>query len=315
VKTDSIFYRLFQTLPDAFFELINHQSSQSNAYEFSSVELKQTAFRIDGLFLPVANALENPIYFLEVQFQKDSELYARFFSEIFLYLRLYAPTQAWRGVVVFARRSMEPTEIEPYRVLLESEQVTRLYLNELGDVGERSLGVGMIKLVVETKKRTPELVQQLVNKARSELTNEIRQQEVFNLIETIVLYKLPNVTRQELVKMFTRDDLRKTRYYQEVRAEAREELQEEVRQAVREELQQEVRQAVREELQQEIRQQEALGLVMRQLLRRFGDLNPQLQERMNQLSIEQLENLAEALLDFSNPADLSAWLNENITDA
>ncbi len=314
MKTDSIFYRLFQTLPDAFFELINHQSSEANAYEFSSVELKQTAFRIDGLFLPVPNAPKQPIYFLEVQFQKDSELYARFFSEIFLYLRVYAPTKAWRGVVVFVRRSMEPNEIEPYRVLLESEQVTRLYLNELGDVGERSLGVGLIKLVVETKKRTPELVRQLVNKARSDLTDEIRQQEVFNLIETIVLYKLPNVTRQELVKMFTRDDLRKTRYYQEVRAEAREELQEEVWQAVREQFQQEIRQAVREELQQEIRQQEALGLVMRLLVRRIGELSPQLQENMNQLSIEQLENLAEALLDFSNQADLSAWLNENTID-
>jgi len=303
VKTDSIFYRLFQTFPDAFFELINRQSSESNAYEFSSVELKQTAFRIDGVFLPVPNVRQRPIYFLEVQFQKDSELYARFFSEIFLYLRLYAPTKAWRGVVVFARRSLEPTEIEAYRVLLESEQVTRLYLNELGDVAERSLGVGIIKLVVETKRRTPELVRQLLGKARSELTNQAIQQEVLDLIETIVLYKLPHLSRQELARMFTRDDLRKTRYYQEVREELQQEIQQQVREEVREELQQEVR--------EEVRQQEALELVRRLLLRRIGELNPQLRERMNQLSVEQLENLAEALLDFSNEADLSAWLDEN----
>jgi len=303
VKTDSIFYRLFQTFPDAFFELINRQSSESNAYEFSSVELKQTAFRIDGVFLPVPNVRQRPIYFLEVQFQKDSELYARFFSEIFLYLRLYAPTKAWRGVVVFARRSLEPTEIEPYRVLLESEQVTRLYLNELGDVAERSLGVGIIKLVVETKRRTPELVRQLLGKARSELTNQAIQQEVLDLIETIVLYKLPHLSRQELARMFTRDDLRKTRYYQEVREELQQEIQQQVREEVREELQQEVR--------EEVRQQEALELVRRLLVRRIGELNPQLRERMNQLSVEQLENLAEALLDFSNEADLSAWLDEN----
>jgi predicted transposase/invertase (TIGR01784 family) len=303
VKTDSIFYRLFQTFPDAFFELINRQSSESNAYEFSSVELKQTAFRIDGVFLPVPNVRQRPIYFLEVQFQKDSELYARFFSEIFLYLRLYAPTKAWRGVVVFARRSLEPTEIEAYRVLLESEQVTRLYLNELGDVAERSLGVGIIKLVVETKRRTPELVRQLLGKARSELTNQAIQQEVLDLIETIVLYKLPHLSRQELARMFTRDDLRKTRYYQEVREELQQEIQQQVREEVREELQQEVR--------EEVRQQEALELVRRLLVRRIGELNPQLRERMNQLSVEQLENLAEALLDFSNEADLSAWLDEN----
>lgn len=311
MKTDSIFYRLFQTFPDAFFELINRQSSESNAYEFSSVELKQTAFRIDGVFLPVPNVRQRLIYFLEVQFQKDSELYARFFSEIFLYLRLYAPTKAWRGVVVFARRSLEPTVIEPYRVLLESEQVTRLYLNELGDVAERSLGVGIIKLVVETKRRTPELVRQLLGKARSELANQAIQQEVLDLIETIVLYKLPHLSPQELARMFTRDDLRKTRYYQEVREEVREELQQEVREEVREEIREEVREELQQEVREEVRQQEAIELVRRLLVRRIGELNLQLRERMNQLSVEQLENLAEALLDFSNEADLSAWLNEN----
>ena len=302
MKTDSIFYRLFQTFPGTFFELINHQASEANAYDFTSVELKQTAFRIDGVFLPVANVREQPIYFLEVQFQKDSELYARFFSEIFLYLRLYAPTKAWRGVVVFAKRSMEPTETEPYRVLLESEQVTCLYLDELGDVTECTLGVGIIKLVVETKKRTLGLVKQLVEKARSELTNEAIQQEVLDLIETIVLYKLPRITRQELAKMFTREDLKKTRYYQEVREEVREEIQQQVRE--------EVQQQVREEVQQQVRQKEA-QLLMRQLVRRIGAVKDQLQEHIYQLSVVQLENLAEALLDFSNESDLVAWLEEN----
>ena len=84
MKTDSIFYRLFQAFPGTFFELINRQASEANAYEFASVELKQTAFRIDGIFLPVPNLHERPIYFLEVQFQKDPEFYSRFFCEIFL---------------------------------------------------------------------------------------------------------------------------------------------------------------------------------------------------------------------------------------
>jgi predicted transposase/invertase (TIGR01784 family) len=307
MKTDSIFYRLFQTFPGTFFELINRQPSEASAYEFASVELKQTAFRIDGVFLPVPNLREHPIYFLEVQFQKDPEFYARFFCEIFLYLRLYAPTKAWRAVVLFPRRSLEPTEVEAYRVLLESSQVTRLYLNELGDAAEQSLGVGIIKLVVETKKRTPVRVRQLVDKARSELTDEAQQRVVLDLIETIVLYKLPLISRQELARMFSLSDLKRTRYYQEVRQEVREELQQEVR----EELQQEVRQEVREELQQEVRQQEALELIRRQLLRRIGAVNPQLQERIEQLSVNQLEDLAEALLDFSNEANLAAWLHEN----
>lgn len=34
---------------------------------------------------------ENPIYFLEVQFQTDGEIYLRLFSEISLYLRQNKP--------------------------------------------------------------------------------------------------------------------------------------------------------------------------------------------------------------------------------
>lgn len=33
-------------------------------------------------------------------------------------------------------------------------------------------------------------------------------------------------------------------------------------------------------------------------------------ERVQGLSIDQVENLGEALLDFSNKADLEAWLNQ-----
>jgi len=195
MKTDSIFYRLFKTFPEAFFELIDQSTTAARAYDFASVELKQTAFRIDGVFLPLPDENKRPIYFLEVQFRKDVELYARLFSELFLYIRLYAPTSAWRAVVIFKTRSMEPTEIEPYRLLIESNQVTRFYLNELRDVSEQSLSLGMMKLVVETKKRPPQLVKNLLDKARAEVTDEAQQRKVLDLMETIVLYKLPSITR------------------------------------------------------------------------------------------------------------------------
>jgi len=83
VKTDSIFYRLFKEIPSIFFELIGNLPQTADAYEFSSVEIKQTAFRIDGVFLPTQGE-ENPIYFVEVQFQTDEEIYLRLFSEVAL---------------------------------------------------------------------------------------------------------------------------------------------------------------------------------------------------------------------------------------
>ncbi len=52
----------FQTFPSIFFELINHPPEEADAYQFSSVEIKQLAFRIDGVFLPTPDALDQPIY-------------------------------------------------------------------------------------------------------------------------------------------------------------------------------------------------------------------------------------------------------------
>ncbi|MBN3873462.1 DUF4351 domain-containing protein [Nostoc sp. JL33] len=51
-------------------------------------------------------------------------------------------------------------------------------------------------------------------------------------------------------------------------------------------------------------------LVIRQLNRRIGEIDTSLIERIQGLSIEQLENLGEALLDFSSVADLETWLNQ-----
>jgi predicted transposase/invertase (TIGR01784 family) len=51
-------------------------------------------------------------------------------------------------------------------------------------------------------------------------------------------------------------------------------------------------------------------LVLRQLTRKLGELPQEMSDRINNLSIEQIENLGEALLDFQEMTDLEAWLNE-----
>jgi len=52
-----------------------------------------------------------------------------------------------------------------------------------------------------------------------------------------------------------------------------------------------------------------LEIIMRLLNRKVGAVTPELEEGIRQLSTTQLEDLAEALLDFSNVGDLVAWLN------
>jgi len=49
-------------------------------------------------------------------------------------------------------------------------------------------------------------------------------------------------------------------------------------------------------------------LIMRQLVRRLGTVEPEIQARICRLPIDQLENLGEAILDFTSASDLTTWL-------
>lgn len=55
--------------------------------------------------------------------------------------------------------------------------------------------------------------------------------------------------------------------------------------------------------------QEALSLVLRLVRRRFHCLNADTEARLGSLALDQLEQLAEALLDFQTPSDLTTWLD------
>lgn len=51
-----------------------------------------------------------------------------------------------------------------------------------------------------------------------------------------------------------------------------------------------------------------LALVLRQLTRRVGSITPEVRSQISALSLTQLEELGEALLDFADAGDLRAWL-------
>lgn len=156
MKTDTLFYYLFQEFPSIFFELIGESASLANDYQFTSIELKQVAFRLDGLFLPPQDKPNLPIYFVEVQFQLDETFYYRLFAEIFFYLYQYKAVSDWRAIVVYPRRSIESAQPVPYQFLLDSDRIHRVYLDELE--AQQSLGVGIVQLVVESNKSCPRAI-------------------------------------------------------------------------------------------------------------------------------------------------------------
>jgi hypothetical protein len=58
------------------------------------------------------------------------------------------------------------------------------------------------------------------------------------------------------------------------------------------------------------RKEGGLALISRQLQRKFGVIEPELQQQLQNLSTTQLEELADVLLDFRNPSDLTNWLQK-----
>ncbi|MEC4895440.1 MAG: DUF4351 domain-containing protein [Oscillatoria sp. PMC 1051.18] len=96
-----------------------------------------------------------------------------------------------------------------------------------------------------------------------------------------------------IAQLFTDDIMRESVIYQRILREGRSEG-----------LQQGLQQGRSEGLQQEAR-----SLVMRLILRRFGTIESELEAQIEQLSLSQLEELAEALLDFTALTDLTNWLD------
>lgn len=77
---------------------------------------------------------------------------------------------------------------------------------------------------------------------------------------------------------------------------------------------QDILQKGRQEGRQEGLLQGEASLIIRLLTRRFGEVEPQLQQQIRSLSISQLGVLGEALLDFTTLTDVAACL-EQIRDS
>lgn len=60
MKTDTLFYR-FQAFPSIFFKLIDQPRQEADTCQFSSVEVEQLAFRIDGVFVQVEDLPESSL--------------------------------------------------------------------------------------------------------------------------------------------------------------------------------------------------------------------------------------------------------------
>jgi predicted transposase YdaD len=60
------------------------------------------------------------------------------------------------------------------------------------------------------------------------------------------------------------------------------------------------------------RQEEAAILISRLLTKRFGELTDDIRGSVTALSLESLEELSEALLDFDSLSELNTWIEQRL---
>ena len=284
MRRDSIFYKLFQQSPSLFFELLTNPPKNADEYRFDSVAVKEPRFEIDGVFLPPQNQSPGVVYFCEVQFQRDERLYERVFAESYLYF--YRNRDRFSNlqiVIIYPSRSLEQTDISPYLSQLHSPQVNRRYLDELGDIRSLPVWVGLMVLTTLEEERTTEEARYLLTRTQQEVAQP-ENRAIIELITTIMVYKFEGKSQREVEEMLG-ITLQETRVYQEIKQEG-----------------------IQEGEQRGLEREKSL--IFRQLNRRVGELSVEVRQQVESLSLEQLENLGEALLDFSSMADLDAWLSE-----
>ncbi len=280
MKRDSIFYRLFQQSPSLLFDLLENPPDNATEYRFDSVAVKEPKFEIDGVFLPPDTDRNGVIYFCEVQFQKDERLYERVFGESFLYFyRQRERFTDWQIVVIYPTRNLEQSNAHPYRSLLNCEQVHRVYLNELGEIHQLPLGAALMVLTTVEETQAPEKARYLLARTQEQIVDTEASRAIIEMIATIMVYKFTNLSRQEVDTMLGLQ-LADTRVYREAKEEGRQEGES--------------------------------ALILRLLSRRIGEVTPEQRSQIQALSINQLEALGEALLDFTKPGDLEEWLRSHL---
>jgi predicted transposase/invertase (TIGR01784 family) len=248
----------------------------ANRFLVYPFEIKQVGFRIDGVLLPKPDAIDQTVIFLEVQFQKDTTFYHRLIAEIHLFLKLNPNTFDWKAVVIFQKRSIEPRDFRLFRNLIHSDQVHRIYLEDLKATSDDNVGLDLMRLIVSKKKDAVSQAKDLLSRTRQRAVTEPQLKVIMGLVETVIIYKFPKLGREEIAKMLGLSELKDTKVYQEGEQSG----------------------AVKE----------ARSLILRQLSRRVGTLPTTVEAQVQALALPQLEALGEALLDFAGLDDLVRWL-------
>ena len=218
MKTDALFYELFQAAPQTFFELL--QITPTCSYRFESITVKMAEKRIDGVLEPTES--DQPLYFLEVQAFPDEVIYWRVMREVSTYFE-QRPAQRstdWQAIVLWLNSEDDPglgtllaLSHEPQPRLIPTDLITLLKR-----LNEDSLVLQVLRpLLIDNESEVRQNVVQWVETIRRTPNMDAQTEErLVAILSQLIEQKFRNLSYKELSEMLRLTPLRETASFQEV---------------------------------------------------------------------------------------------------
>jgi len=297
LNTDRWYYRVFQSAPDLIRELLPGSAASANAnalgldpaapgdrhYRFEALELKELRHRLDGVLWPrectgcaETSSPEFPVVLLEVQMHSDPGFQHRLAAQTCRFLQKHPQVEHLEVVVItpHKRIGLGPTKL-PRLLQVLLREVHWISLEELSQQPKLDPLLNLLTLPVRPESELAASSQQIL----------ASRPDLDTVVLPMLVQRFPQLTEEEIMVIagIPREEIRHTRAVQDWLAEGR----------------------------QEGRQEGEAAVTLRLLNRRCGPLSESTTAQIQALPLEQLEALADALLDFQGPSDLAAWLAAN----
>ncbi|MDM8520680.1 DUF2887 domain-containing protein [Anaerolineales bacterium HSG6] len=208
MKTDSIFYELFQTEPSIFFELMH--ITPACQYRFKSITIKTTEKRIDGVFEPEIET--ETIYFVEVQAQPDKTMYWRTMREVATYFEQRPDLKNdWRAIVLWLDENDDHKFGNASHLRLKS-----VYLSDLlKKLPESSLPLNTLRpFMVDYEQEVRQNINSWVEHIRQVGLKPEFENRLVDILTRLIEQKFKTLSYEELEKMLKLTPYRETQSFQ-----------------------------------------------------------------------------------------------------
>ena len=279
--SDKLFYWLFQQHPDRILELLPELAAGGGGYRFSAPVLKERERRLDGLFQAPDEQPQRPALILEAQMQPNSRFLRRLYVESAMLIEQEEQIEHWQVVVLCPNRRLNfgrPAAVAEFL----RERVRWIELEAAASDPTAPPLLRALALLVQPEQQIPVSTAAI----RDQVAGTAQEQDLADVIATTLISRFNGRSIPQLCAMgnITLDEFTQSVAYQEIFGQGRQEGR------------------------QEGRAEGEASVTLRLLNRRCGPLTPATTNCIQALPLEQLEALADALLDFSGPEDLMSWL-------